>query len=134
MILLDSAHPDKLLYTTSSKHYIPVNLPWIFPGAPLNFNGDPRNIQGNLDRKAIMVSCHYNLHTTKSTRDCLSTKMASCHQCANPNDFSTFFSPPGDFLHMYWYETLFILKSVPAVRQKQAKNRKKPVNFNVFHS
>ena len=27
---------------------IPVKLPWIFPGAPLNFNGAPGNIQGNL--------------------------------------------------------------------------------------
>ena len=29
-----------------------VKLPWIFPGAPLNFNGAPGNIQGNLDRYA----------------------------------------------------------------------------------
>ena len=28
--------------------YIPVKLPWIFPGVPLNFNGAPANIQGNL--------------------------------------------------------------------------------------
>ena len=26
----------------------PVKLPWIFPGAPLIFNGAPWNIQGNL--------------------------------------------------------------------------------------
>ena len=30
---------------------IPVKLPWIFPGAPLNFNGAPGNIQGNLTGK-----------------------------------------------------------------------------------
>ena len=29
---------------------IPVKLPWIFPGAPLIFNGAPRNIQGKFDR------------------------------------------------------------------------------------
>ena len=27
---------------------IPVKLPWIFPGAPLKFNGAPGKIQGNL--------------------------------------------------------------------------------------
>ena len=27
---------------------LPVKLPWIFPGAPLIFNGAPGNIQGNL--------------------------------------------------------------------------------------
>ena len=29
---------------------IPVKLPWIFPGAPLKFNGATENIKGNLDR------------------------------------------------------------------------------------
>ena len=29
-------------------HCIPVKLPWIFPGVPLNFNGAPGNIQGDL--------------------------------------------------------------------------------------
>ena len=33
-----------------------VKLPWIFLGAPLTFNGAPRNIQGNLDRYATDVS------------------------------------------------------------------------------
>ena len=28
----------------------PGKLPWIFPGAPLTFNGAPGNIQGNIDR------------------------------------------------------------------------------------
>ena len=28
--------------------HIPVKLPWLFPGAPLIFNGAPGNIQGNL--------------------------------------------------------------------------------------
>ena len=27
-----------------------IKLPWIFPGAPLTFNGAPENIQGNFDR------------------------------------------------------------------------------------
>ena len=31
-----------------SVNLIPVKLPWIYPGAPLNFNGAPGNIQGNL--------------------------------------------------------------------------------------
>ena len=34
----------------SHQHCRAVKLPWIFLGAPLNFNGAPRNIQGNLDR------------------------------------------------------------------------------------
>ena len=46
---------------------IPVKLPWIFPGAPLNFNGAPGNIQGNLDRYEgcqsnilqTLTQCHY---------------------------------------------------------------------------
>ena len=32
----------------SQMRYIPVTLPWIFPGAPFIFNGAPGNIQGNL--------------------------------------------------------------------------------------
>ena len=34
---------------------IPVKLPWIFPGAPLNFNWAPRNIQGNLDGYDVCI-------------------------------------------------------------------------------
>ena len=31
-------------------------LPWIFPGAPLIFNGAPGSIQGNLDRYGSLIS------------------------------------------------------------------------------
>ena len=38
---------------------IPVKLPWIFPGVPLNFDGAPGNIQGNLTGKwPSLVNCH----------------------------------------------------------------------------
>ena len=33
-----------------TKVTIECELPWIFPGNPLTFNGAPGNIQGNLDR------------------------------------------------------------------------------------
>ena len=31
-------------------------LPWIFPGAPLTFNGSPGNIQGNLTALSLIVN------------------------------------------------------------------------------
>ena len=37
----------KIIFEMSPKA---VKLPWIFPGAPLIFNGAPRNMQGNHDR------------------------------------------------------------------------------------
>ena len=39
-----------LLALKAQGTHIPLKLPWIFPGAPLNFNGAPGNIQGNPDR------------------------------------------------------------------------------------
>ena len=38
--------------------HIPVKLPWIFPGAPLIFNGAPGNIHGNLDRYDVSEMLH----------------------------------------------------------------------------
>ena len=38
-----------------------IKLPWIFLGAPLNFNGAPRNMHGNLDKYAYI---HCTAHTT----------------------------------------------------------------------
>ena len=35
--------------------YIPVKLPWIFLGAPLNFNGTPGYTQGNLTGMEVSV-------------------------------------------------------------------------------
>ena len=35
-------------YCTAYAAGMPAKLPWIFPGAPLHFNGAPGNIQGNL--------------------------------------------------------------------------------------
>ena len=70
--------------------YRAVKLPWIFPGAPLTFNGAPGNIQGNLDRYGFEYlvymfvkwfvgwmnsgsltasSCHF-VHTVCSVHDC----------------------------------------------------------------
>ena len=41
---------------------IPIKLPWIFPGAPLIFNGAPGNIQGKLTGMSrinwISLFCH----------------------------------------------------------------------------
>ena len=39
---------------------IPVKLPWIFPGAPLNFNGAHGNIQGNSTGMDIRWCVHAN--------------------------------------------------------------------------
>ena len=43
---------DKMNTNFAKHKHLPVKLPWIFPGAPLIFNGASRNIQGNLDRYA----------------------------------------------------------------------------------
>ena len=40
-----------------------VKFPWIFLGALLNFNGDPGNIQGNLDRNVMNVIKSQYIHT-----------------------------------------------------------------------
>ena len=40
---LEHDHTDVTIFVP-----IPVKLPWIFPRAPLTFNGAPGNIQGNL--------------------------------------------------------------------------------------
>ena len=47
----------------------PVKLPWIFPGAPLNFNGAPGNIQGNLTGRDILYgnNLQLTLHTDSAT-------------------------------------------------------------------
>ena len=45
----DSPH-HRILGNDCHGVYKAVKLPWIFPGAPLTFNGAPRNIQGNLER------------------------------------------------------------------------------------
>ena len=50
----------------SNPEYIPVKLPWIFPGAPLNFNGDPGNIQGNLDRHVTVNISMWSPHYSQS--------------------------------------------------------------------
>ena len=34
-------------HVNTEDEYIPVKLPWIFPGAPLSFNGASGNIQSN---------------------------------------------------------------------------------------
>ena len=39
---------DEFWPQTSAFTYIPVKLPWIFPGAPLKINRVPGNIQGHL--------------------------------------------------------------------------------------
>ena len=45
--------------TTSGKvSFIPVKLPWIFPGAPLTFNEAPGNVQGNLTGMKSVEEAH----------------------------------------------------------------------------
>ena len=41
------------IYNTGQRCRSHAELPWIFPGAPLTFNGAPGNIQGNL--KALVI-------------------------------------------------------------------------------
>ena len=51
-------HKTPSLYKYSKKfngEFIPLKLPWIFPGAALIFNGAPGNIQGNLTGVEIRI-------------------------------------------------------------------------------
>ena len=54
--LIKPYHPEVLKYINNlwpcDTIRRAVKLPWIFPGAPLTFNGAPGNIQDNLDRYA----------------------------------------------------------------------------------
>ena len=55
-------HNEKILLRPGV--FSAVKLPWIFPGAPLTFNGAPGNIQGNLG-KYVGVSSIHSLSSAK---------------------------------------------------------------------
>ena len=65
-------------FNTEMAH-MPVKLPWIFPGAPLKVNGDPRNIQGNVTG---LGTVNRNLSSWK-TKTCISYIVGAM---ANVND------------------------------------------------
>ena len=62
------------------QQHIPVKLTWIFPGAPLIFNGAPGNIQGNkpgmqaVHVQTFRVTTHHWIPLTKG-KNCVNTPL-----------------------------------------------------------
>ena len=83
-------------------------LPWIFPGAPLNFNGAPGNIQGNLTGMFIAIS----IIMGPTWRSLWLSKSACKHRCVKYLSSVTIFRAVVSFWNLAQSTTVLLYSPI----------------------